>query len=258
MTKRQRRKKLLNASIKFTQDDLTRLLRPNSSFQIKEAYNSIRTNLMFSQHGEKCPVFVITSPTANNGKTINTINIAISFAKMGKKTLVIDSDMRNPTVHKLFSIKSSVAKNGLSEYLAGINDNISFLKTDIDNLSILSAGKIPPNPAELLSSPRMNKLLDFAKQHFDYIFIDAPPVNIVTDAITFANRATGYIIIVRTDTTNVTDVKMVVNNLNQIGANVLGFILNDVNSDRKKYYTYYKKYNTYNYGYGYGIQSNSN
>ena len=92
-----------------------KLLKTNSPFAVKEAYNAIRTNLLFTQQGEKCPVFVVTSPTANNGKTINSANTAISFAQMGKRTLIIDSDMRNPSLHKLFSLNS---KNGLSEILA--------------------------------------------------------------------------------------------------------------------------------------------
>lgn len=254
MTKRQRARRRLADSNRFDKTDSKKILRPNSSFQVREAYNTIRTNLMFTQHGEKCPVFVVTSPTANNGKTINSINLAVSFAQMGKKTLLIDSDMRNPTIHRLFSISM---KNGLSEYLAGLTDNVSFSKTEIENLSLLTAGKIPPNPAELLTSPRMDKLLEFAKEHFDYVFIDTPPVNIVTDSTTFAQKSTGYIIIVKTDTTNTNDVKLVVSNLKQIGANVLGFVLNDVTSEKKKYYTYYKKYNySYNYGYGYDYDYN--
>lgn len=249
MTKRQRARRRLADSNRFDKSDSKKILRTSSPFQIREAYNTIRTNLLFTQHGEKCPVFVVTSPTANNGKTINSINLAVSFAQMGKKTLIIDSDMRNPTIHRLFSIPM---KNGLSEYLAGLTDNVSFSKTEIENLSILTAGKIPPNPAELLSSPRMDKLLSFAKEHFDYVFIDTPPVNIVTDSTTFAKKVTGYIIIVKTDTTNTNDVKTVVANLQQIGANVLGFILNDVTSEKKKYYSYYKKYSySYNYNYDY-------
>ena len=120
-----------------------KLLKANSPFAVKEAYNAIRTNLLFTQQGEKCPVFVVTSPTANNGKTINSANMAISFAQMGKRTLIIDSDMRNPSLHKLFSLNS---KNGLSEILAGLTDNITVSKTDIENLSVITAGKIPPNP----------------------------------------------------------------------------------------------------------------
>lgn len=232
--------------------DSTKLLTAASTFAVKEAYNSIRTNLLFTQQGEKCPIFVVTSPTANNGKTINSANLAINFAQMGKKTLVIDADMRNPSLHKLFSLSS---RNGLSEILAGLTDNITVTKTDIENLSVLTSGKIPPNPTELLSSPRMDKLLDFVKEHYDCVFIDTPPVNIVTDATVFSQKATGYVIIVKTDTTNVPELKTTVSTLQSINANILGFILNDANSEKKKYYSYYRKYSrnySYNYKYSYG------
>ena len=232
--------------------DSTKLLTAASTFAVKEAYNSIRTNLLFTQQGEKCPIFVVTSPTANNGKTINSANLAINFAQMGKKTLVIDADMRNPSLHKLFSLSSG---NGLSEILAGLTDNITVTKTDIENLSVLTSGKIPPNPTELLSSPRMDKLLDFVKEHYDCVFIDTPPVNIVTDATVFSQKATGYVIIVKTDTTNVPELKTTVSTLQGINANILGFILNDANSEKKKYYSYYRKYSrnySYNYKYSYG------
>ena len=244
------KKKRANESRGFSKSDPKKILCADSSFNVKEAYNSIRTNLLFIQQGEKCPVFVITSPTANNGKTINAINLAVSFAQMGKRTLLIDSDMRNPTMHRMFSIP---VKNGLSEILAGLTDNISVSKTGIENLSVLTAGKIPPNPAELLSSNRMDKLLDFVREHYDCVFVDTPPTNIVTDSTLFAQKVTGYILIVKTDTTNLNDVKTTVSNLEQIEANILGFILNDVTSDKKKYYSYYRQYNyKYNYKYSYG------
>lgn len=236
--------------------DSTKLLTASSTFAVKEAYNSIRTNLLFTQQGEKCPIFVITSPTANNGKTINSANLAINFAQMGKKTLVIDADMRNPSLHKLFSLSS---RNGLSEILAGLTDNITVTKTDIENLSVLTSGKIPPNPTELLSSPRMDKLLDFVKEHYDCVFIDTPPINIVTDATVFAQKATGYILIVKTDTTNIPELKTTVSTLQGINASILGFILNDANSEKKKYYSYYRKYSrnySYNYKYAYGNSKN--
>ena len=246
---RRNKKRMLAEGRSFNKSDPKKILCADSSFNVKEAYNSIRTNLLFIQQGEKCPVFVITSPTANNGKTINTINLAVSFAQMGKKTLLIDSDMRNPTMHRMFSIP---VKNGLSEILAGLTDNISVSKTGIENLSVLTAGKIPPNPAELLSSSRMDKLLDFVKEHYDCVFIDTPPTNIVTDSTLFAQKVTGYVLIIKTDTTNINDVKTTVSNLEQIDANILGFILNDVDSDKKKYYSYYRKYSySYNYNYGY-------
>ena len=160
INKRRNERRKLAENNGFSKSDPKKILCQNSPFAVKEAYNAIRTNLLFTQQGEKCPIFVVTSPTANNGKTINSINLAVSFAQMGKRTLLIDADMRNPTIHRMFSIS---VKNGLSEILAGLTDNISVSKTDVENLSVLTAGKIPPNPAELLSSARMDKLLEFVK-----------------------------------------------------------------------------------------------
>jgi capsular exopolysaccharide synthesis family protein len=255
MTRKERRRKLARNNT-FNQNDATKMLSADSSFAVKEAYNAIRTNLLFLQQGEKCPVFVVTSPTANNGKTINSVNLAISFAQMGKKTLLIDSDMRNPTVHRLFSIP---VKNGLSEILAGLTDNISVSKTDVENLSVLTAGKIPPNPTELLASSRMDKLLSFVKEHYDCVFIDTPPVNIVTDSTVFARKVTGYVLVIKTDTTNTADVKTTISNLEQIEGNILGFIINDVTSEKKKYYSYYRRYNyNYNYRYNYNYDRYEN
>lgn len=248
--KRRKERKKLAENNGFNKTDQKKILCTDSAFAVKEAYNAIRTNLLFTQQGEKCPIFVVTSPTANNGKTINSINLAVSFAQMGKRTLLIDSDMRNPTIHRMFSIP---VKNGLSEILAGLTDNISVSKTDIENLSVLTAGKIPPNPAELLSSARMDKLLDFVKDHYDCVFVDTPPINLVTDSTVFAQKVTGYILVIKTDTTNTHDVKTTVNNLQQIDANILGFVLNDVNSEKKKYYSYYRRYN-YNYNYHYNYK----
>ncbi len=246
------RKKDAQKTRGFTREDSKKMLGPESPFFVKEAYSSIRTNLLFMQHGEKCPVFIVTSPTANNGKSINSINLAISFAQMGKRTLLIDSDMRNPTIHRMFSIP---VKNGLSEILAGLTDNITVSKTEIENLSVLTSGKIPPNPAELLSSARMDKLLEFVKEHYDCVFIDTPPVNLVTDATVFAGKTTGYILIVKANSNDTSDVKTAVTNLEHVGGNVLGVVLNDISSSRHKYYSYYRKYDykyKYSYGYGYG------
>lgn len=239
----------------FTKDDQKKMLCGDSPFVVKEAYNSIRTNLLFSQQGEKCPVFIVTSPTANNGKSINATNMAISFAQMGKRTLLIDADMRNPTVHRMFSIP---VKNGLSEILAGLTDNITVSKTDVENLSILTAGKIPPNPTELLSSARMDKLLDFVKAHYDCVFIDTPPINLVTDCTAFATKATGYILVVKSETTDIQEVRAAVNSLEQIEANIVGFILNDVNATGKRYSSYYKRgyHSRYSYKYGYNYSYN--
>lgn len=237
----------------FSREDQKKILSSSSPFIVKEAYSSIRTNLLFSQKGDECPVFIVTSPTANNGKSINSVNMAVSFAQMGKKTLLIDADMRNPTVHRLFSIP---VKNGLSEILAGLTDNITVSKTDIENLSVLTAGKIPPNPSELLSSERTDKLLAFVKQHYDCVFIDTPPVNLVTDPTAFATKSTGYIMIVKAGISDTQSTKKAVDSLTSLGANIVGFVLNDATeSNVMKYYSY-GKYRGYKYKSKYGYNYN--
>lgn len=258
-TKKEKRNKK-QKSISFTRNDQKKMLNQESPFVVKEAYNAIRTNLLFTQQGEKCPIFVVSSPLANNGKSINAINLSISFAQMGKRTLLIDADMRNPTIHRMFSIP---VKNGLSEILAGLTDSITVSKTDIENLSLLTAGKIPPNPAELLSSPRMDKLLDFVKAHYDCVFIDTPPINLVTDATSFATKVTGYLIVVKSVTTDIQDVRIAVNSLNSIEAPIVGFVFNDANASGKRYSSYYKRsytsrYSKYRYSYRYNYNYNYN
>ena len=245
----------------FSRNDQKKMLAADTPFVIKEAYNTIRTSLLFTQKGESCPVFVVTSPDANNGKTINTINLAISFAQMGKRTLIIDSDMRNPTVHRMFNIPVT---NGLSEILAGLTDNITVSKTNVENLSILSSGKIPPNPAELLASSRMDLLLSFVKGHYDCVFIDSTKVkNNTSYKFEFEpddddySKVTGYVMIVKAGNTDIPEVRSAVDALESIGAEVVGFILNDATPDRKKYYSYYQKYGRkYKYGYDYGYSYN--
>lgn len=250
-----KKSKKANRASLFTKENQKKILSPSSPFIVKEAYNTVRTNLLFTQQSDKCPVFVVTSPNANNGKSINAINMSISFAQMGKKTLLIDADMRNPTVHRMFSIP---VKNGLSEILADLTDSITVSKTDIDNLSVLTAGKIPPNPAELLSSSRMDKLLQFVKEHYDCVIIDTPPVNLVTDATAFASKATGYVIIVRTETTDIQDVKATVNALEQIEAKIVGFVVNDEAASTKQFSSYYKKSLGYKYKYKYSYNYDYN
>lgn len=171
---------------------------------------------------------------------------------MGKKTLLIDSDMRNPTIHRMFSIP---VENGLSEILAGLTDNITVSKTDVENLSVLTAGKIPPNPTELLSSARTEKLLNFVKEHYGCVFIDTPPINLVTDASSFSSQATGYILVIKSTTTDIQDVKTAVSSLERIEGNIIGFILNDATAS-KRYYTYYKKGYRSKYGYNYSYNYN--
>jgi capsular exopolysaccharide synthesis family protein len=252
-------KKNLNA---FDRSDIRKILKADSPFAVKEAYNTVRTNLLFTNKGNTSPVYIITSPLPNDGKSINCLNLAISFAQMGKRTLIIDFDMRNPTIHNLLTLP---LEHGASELLAGLETTVTFKETSIDNLTVLTAGKKPPNPAELLTSDRVGKLIELAQEHYDFIFIDTPPIEVVADAAILSKIITGYVLVIRCGDTDMSVVKHAVATLEQVQGNIVGFMLNDVdpksNSLHRRYnYSYNYKYYKYSgyHAYGYGGNEASN
>lgn len=231
----------------FQDDNLQKLLNNETPFAVKEAYNSIRTKLIFMTHDEKCPVFAMTSALPRDGKSINVINLAITFSQLNKKILVIDGDMRKPTMHKYFKCGHN---NGLSEVLAGISQDVNVRLTQFENLSFLPAGDIPPNPAELLSNKvKVNELLEFLKGNFDYIFIDCPPVEVVTDATLLSDHISGYLFIVRSGKLRAADLKHAVSGIQDVNGKILGFILNDTSGIAQNYYRKGYYGNRYNYKY---------
>ena len=224
-------------------------LSGSSPFAIKEAYNSIRTKLIFTGKGEKCPIFAVTSSLASDGKTTNAVNLAISFAIANQRVLLIDADMRKPSIHRHFSAE---CKNGLSEVLAGLTTEINLRKTDTEHLTILTAGQIPPNPAELLSTEKMDALLEYVRGYFDYVIIDTPPVNIVTDATVLAEKVTGYVFVTQSGKNHIRDISDALHQLEDMNANIVGMVLNDPSNEAENHYGYrYKRYyrsNSYRYG----------
>lgn len=218
-------------------------LNASSSFAVKEAYNTIRTKLMFTSKGEKCPVFAITSSLAGDGKSANAVSLSISIAMAGKRVLLIDADMRKPTVHRYFGMES---KDGLSEVLADLTTEVKIRPTDCANLSILTAGQIPPNPAELLSSKQMDTLLEYVRQYFDCVIIDTPPVNIVADTCVMADKITGYVFVVQRGKNHLRDLNDAVQQLEEMNGNIVGMILNDPHNRGEGHYTsIYKRYYRY-------------
>ena len=222
---------------------INKILTEESPFAIKESYSSLRANILFTGKGEKCPVYAITSAEENEGKSLNSINIAIALSQLGKKVLLIDGDMRNSSIGKQLKLNQ---KNGLSQYLAGISQKPELFEKD-ENLSVLLAGVLPPNPAELLGSNRFEELLEEMKQNFDYIIVDLPPVGIVADARLIAEYVTGYFMVVRSGISKMNKEKRAVLYLEQLGAEIAGFIYNGVNPKSSDYT--YKKYD-YEYQYG--------
>lgn len=237
-----------------------KLINDSTPFAISEAFKTLRTNLFYTAKGEKCPVFAITSTFANGGKSLIITNLAVSYAQLEKRVLLIDCDLRNATVHKIFNMERA---GGMSELLASDDNNIDkFIKrTQYPNLSVMTAGGTPPNPAELLASARMAKFLEFVKQHYDIIFIDLPPIALVSDAMVMSPYVTGYLFAVRAGVDDTKSLSYALSSMEQTNSQIVGFVLNDVDSKANGYYggrygSYgrYGRYGRYGYGkkYGYG------
>lgn len=225
-------------------------LSTDSPFAIKEAYNSIRTKLIFTGKGEKCPIFAVTSALASDGKTTNSVSLAISFAMAEQRVLLIDADMRKPSLHRYFKQE---CRSGLSEILAGLTKEINIRTTEYAHLSFLSAGQIPPNPAELLGSKQLDTLLEYARQHFDYVIVDTPPINVVTDASVIAEKVTGFVIVAHVGKNHLRDLKEAAQRLQAVDGSVVGIILNDPGNRADTHYSYhynhYYRYDRYKYKY---------
>lgn len=221
-----------------------KLLTSKSPFAINESFRALRTNMFYTSKGEKCPVYGITSCFANSGKSLIIANTAISFSQLNKKVLLIDCDLRNSVIHKIFGLEKGL---GISELLAGSDNAVdkALRKTSYENLQVISSGGTPPNPTELLASDRMEKLIGILKNHFDVIFIDLPPIGLVSDAAVINDIVTGYIFAVRSGYDDRRDVSAALSVMEQMELKVIGFILNDVNVKAVSKYTKYGKYGRY-------------
>ena len=214
-------------------------------FAVVEAYKSARTSLTFTNLSDGCNIIAFTSSEPGEGKTVTCINMAISLAESGKKVLLIDSDMRKPQIATTMRV-SGVP--GLSELLSGLVDmnarpDLCIQESGYENLDIISAGSIPPNPAELIAGARMTKLFERLSCEYDYILIDTPPSLVVTDAVLYKNIVSGYVIVVRANKSRSDSTAKLIERFKQVDARVIGFILNDSEPRGKKY----KNYNYYSH-----------
>ncbi len=232
-----------------------RLLNSKTPFAISEAFKSLRTNMCYTTKGEKCAVYGITSAYVQAGKSLVIANLAVSFAMMGKKVLLLDGDLRCPVQHKIFGLSNHI--HGFSDALAGIcsYEEIELRNAGHENLHVLTCGKLPPNPAELLASENMKSFIERAKEEYDIVFIDLPPVSEVSDVGIISELVTGFIFVVRAGYSDRRMVEMAVESMDGFGASLTGFILNDVDLKsgryyKNKYYRYGFKYGRYNYRYG--------
>ena len=237
------------------QEERQGILSDSSDFFVREAYKALRTNVTFSLAGvEGCKVVVVTSSLPQEGKSTTAVNLALSFAETNQRVLIIDCDMRKPKLGRLLNIKAPV---GLSNLLLkpALLEDTAVIKP-YDTIDVILAGVIPPNPSELLGSPQMTKLLNALKQHYDYIILDTPPVNLVTDAVVLGPQSHGVLFVVRANQSERGDVSRALKELRYSKVKMLGFALNGVEISKSGGYggKRYKRYQGYE-AYGYGDQT---
>jgi len=215
---------------------------------VSEAYRTIRTSILFSQtdrSGGK--ILSFTSAFPQEGKTTTAVNVAVSFAQLEEKTLLMDCDLRKPRIHKIFKVRNTV---GLSNILTGrVQPREAIQSTMVDSLRILPCGPIPPNPAELLNSARMRELLEALRSTFSHIIIDTPPMLFVSDAAIMGSLSDSTVIVLRPEKAYRKPFLKMLTELDKAKAHIVGVIFNDVNIRRN---TYYADHYRYHYRYSYG------
>lgn len=215
------------------------------TFEIIEAYKSLRANLLFSLANAQKKIVVVSGAEPDVGKSTTSSNLAVMMAQTGSRVLLIDADLRKPTLHKTFHVSRS---DGLTKCLLRPGDwESAIVKEVAPHLDLLPSGPIPPNPSELLGSARMVQLLNAFSEKYEYIFIDTPPINVVTDGLILISRSAGAVLVTRQNQTTYEEVQESVDNIRKVNGNLLGVVINDYKitaGERQRRY-YYK-----HYGYG--------
>lgn len=201
-----------------------------------ESYRTLRTNLQYSSFDDEYKVIVVTSSEPGEGKSTTAGNLALSLSQGDKKVILIDCDLRKPSIHKKFKLSNRV---GLSDVIVGKESVTNVGHKYNNNLTVLTSGKIPPNPAEMLGSKAMTALIDALKKVFDYVILDTPPVQAVTDAQILSAKADGTILVVRAERTKKDSVHNSIGLLRKVNANIIGTVLNGLEESKNNYYYYY-------------------
>lgn len=205
---------------------------------VSEQYRTLRANLQFLMNDKKLKTLMITSAEASAGKTTTMVNLATAFASQGTRVLYIDADLRKPTAHRRFGVTNSKGLVSCVVNQTDLQDVVQQLP-DIENLDILTAGPIPPNPAECLNANAMNELLSKAKNNYDLVLVDAPPALVVGDAKVLASKTDlidGVIIVARQGQTKKADLKATKAAMAQVNAKLVGGVLNGTPKSTHNYY----------------------
>jgi capsular exopolysaccharide synthesis family protein len=220
---------------KLQNRSLISLTSPKSP--IAEQFRTVRTNIQFSIVDQEIQTIVVTSSGPAEGKSTTTANLAVVFAQQGKRVLLIDSDLRKPTVHYTFRHENHVGLSNVLTRQASLDEAVK--TTDQDNLWVLTSGPIPPNPSEVLGSRGMQALLELAKNEYDVIIMDSPPILAVTDAHVLSNLADGVVLVVSSGKTEIESAKKAKELLSSAKAKILGVVLNNKKQQDSHYYYYY-------------------
>lgn len=213
-------------------------------FAAKEAYRTIRTNLLFSMAKKGCRTILFTSSMQGEGKTTTAANVAFSLARSNKKVLLVDLDLRRPRIHRLVKKPNSP---GLTNVLSGFSAPEEVCHKNVfPNLDVICAGTISPNPSELVASEGMAELLKKLQSEYDFIILDTPPVNVVSDALTLVEYIDGIILIVRPNFTARKEVQKAIEQIRFVGGKILGVVANAVTAEKKRSYGRYSNYGNYN------------
>ncbi len=202
-----------------------------------EAYRTLRTNLIFSQAVRSLRTILVTSAAPSEGKTTTSSNMAVTFAQQGLRVLIVDCDLRKARLHKVFSVPR---EPGLTQLVLGHNSMAEVIhSTSVDGLYVLASGTLPPNPSELVGGPRMANVLKALSAEFDLVVLDTPPLTAAADAAILGKTADGVLMVVRAGQTERGAAQHAVQQLNNVGARILGAVLNDPDAKVPRYGGYY-------------------
>lgn len=209
------------------------ILETSASSIAMENYRALRTNIQYSSIGRKFKVLIITSSDHGEGKTTISGNLALCLAAEERKVILLDCDLRNPSIHKAFGLSNDI---GLSDVVVE-KAPISMAMQDFNNnLTILTSGKLPPNPADILGSNAMEEILEKLKEDFDYLVIDTPPIQDFADAQILSTKADGTILVVRAERTNKDSVHNTLNLIKKVNSKVIGIVINGLEVEKNNYY----------------------
>ncbi|AJY73978.1 CpsD/CapB family tyrosine-protein kinase [Paenibacillus beijingensis] len=204
---------------------------------ISEAYRTLRTNIQFSSIDKKIRVLMVASAQSGEGKSTTVSNLAVTYAQEGKKVLLIDADLRKPTIHRIFGLSN---RTGLTSVITGqFHSSEAIQSTEVENLSILPSGAVPPNPAELLASQKMKAFINEMKDTYDIIIFDTPPVLAVADSLIVSSVCDGVVIVIQEGKVKRELVKRAKESLERVNAKLIGVVLNNVKKSKKNGYYYY-------------------